>query len=328
MGGGDMTTEADAYLNASNPRLQTLRDQYGSFIGSAFPQTVWTESYVNREVDLNNFRGEGAYIWDRRDGNTEEKYLATAAYVNSIDCRELLNRLTEDTAFAAYTVRTSTGKVVSRDLLDSIVQIYFLDRALGLANRQNFHVLDIGAGYGRFAHRFAEAFPNLGTVYCTDTVPESTFIAEFYLRYRGVADRALVIPLPDVEAVLSTRRVDLAVNIHSFCNECSRAAVLWWLTRLERYGVRHLMIVPNAGDHGGTRLVTREPDDTQQEMRPMLRAHGYNLVRDEPKYLDPIVQASGVSPTRHYLFELQEKAEPSMDEAREPSSPGSVLWKR
>jgi hypothetical protein len=319
-----MTAEADLYLSAGNPRLKTLRDQYASFVGPTFPHTVWQESYVNREVNLKSFRGEGAYTWDRRDGNTEEKYLATAAYVDSIDRLGLLNRLTEDTAFGGYTVRTSTGKLVSRDLLDSIIQFYFLDRALSLTNRRNFQVLDIGAGYGRFAHRLAEAFPNLGTVYCTDAVPESTFIAEFYLRYRGVANRALVVPLPQVEALLSTRRIDLAVNIHSFCNECSRAAVAWWLTRLERYGVRHLMIVPNAGDHDGTRLVTRESDSTQADVRPVLQAHGYILVRDEPKYLDPIVQAGGVSPTRHYLFELQKPTEASKDETRKPSGPGRV----
>jgi hypothetical protein len=300
-----MNPDSGLSPGAGNPRLQTLRDQYASFIGSSFLHSVWSEFYVDRAVDLDHFRGDGAYVWDRRDRNTEEAYLATAAYVDSIDRLGLLNRLTEDGAFGGYTVRTPGGKVVSRDLLDSIVQIYFLDRALGLASRQTFHILDIGAGYGRFAHRFAEALPGLGPVYCTDAVPESTFIAERYLRYRGVADRASVVSLPDVETLLSTRSIDLAVNIHSFCNECSRDAVVWWLTRLERYGVRSLMIVPNAGDHGGMRLVTREPDDTYPDLRPVLQAHGYHLVREEPKYLDPAVQARGVSPTRHYLFELQ-----------------------
>lgn len=300
-----MVNEADVYLRPSNPRLRALREQYASLEECALHRTVWKTSYVNQEVRLNSFRAEGGFMWDRRDGNTEGGYLATAAYVSSIDCLSLLGRLKEDSAFGVSTVRTSNGDVVSRDLLDSIVEIYFLDRALGLANRENFQILDIGAGYGRFAHRVAEAFPNIGTVYCTDAVPESTFIAEFYLRYRGVSNRALVVPLPDVEHLLATRRIDLAVNIHSFCNECSRAAVVWWLSRLARHGVRYLMITPNAGDHGGRQLLTREPDDTPQDLRPVLRAHGYALVRDEPKYLDPVVQAVGVSPTRHYLFELQ-----------------------
>jgi hypothetical protein len=278
---------------------------------------VWNRSYVDREVDLANFRAEGAYLWDWRDRNVEEGYTATAAYVASIDRLGLLDRLREDTAFGVRAVRSPDGTLVSRDLLDSIVEVYFLDRALGLATRsRSFKVLDIGAGYGRFAHRFVEAFPDLGPVYCTDAVAESTFVAEFYLGYRGVASRARVVPLPDVEQLLSTTTIDLAVNIHSFCNECSRAAVGWWLTRLGRHGVRHLMIVPNGGDHGGSRLTTREPDDSQPDLRPMLRAHGYTLLRDEPKYLDPTVQATGVSPTRHYLFELQGAAEPSaMDEA-------------
>ena len=262
---------------------------------------------MTREVDLAGFRGDGAYLWDRRDGNLVEKYQTTAAYVESIDRLGLLDRLTEDGAFGARTIRTDTGRIVSRDLLDSIVEIYFLDRALGLANRRGFQVLDIGAGYGRLAHRLAEAFPALGTVHCTDAVPESTFLAELYLRHRGMDHRVRVVPLPDVEDLLSSRRIDLAVNIHSFCNECNRAAVMWWISRLARYGVRYFMLVPNAADHGGRRLVTREPDGTQPDARPVQEAHGYHLTRDEPKYLDPTVQARGVSPTRQYLFTLRNR---------------------
>jgi 2-polyprenyl-3-methyl-5-hydroxy-6-metoxy-1,4-benzoquinol methylase len=66
--------------------------------------------------------------------------------------------LEEDDDFGAE-VFDFHGKVVSRDLLDSIIEINFLDRHLGFSSRRAVNVLDIGAGYGRLAHRMATAFP-------------------------------------------------------------------------------------------------------------------------------------------------------------------------
>ena len=64
------------------------------------------------------------------------------------------------------------------------------------------------------------------------------------------------------------------------------------------------MVVPNALDNGGTRLLSLEADERRLDYGPALRAHGYRLVDSEPKYLDPIVQKHGISATHHYLFEL------------------------
>ena len=137
-----------------------------------------------------------------------------------------------------------------------------------------------------------------------DAVAESTFVCEYYLRFRGVEDRARVVPLDEIDAALGREPVDVAVNVHSW-SECPLGAVEWWLDLLARQAVRHLMIVPNSEDHGGTRLTSMEPDRSHRDLLPALAARGYRQVACEPKYLDPAVQRHGVSPTRHWLFELR-----------------------
>jgi hypothetical protein len=110
-------------------------------------------------------------------------------------------------------------------------------------------VLDIGAGYGRLAHRMLTALPNIRDYYCTDAVPVSTFLSEYYLQYRELGDRAHVIPLDEIENTLKEQPVQLAINIHSF-SECGTAAIDWWVKLLAKSKVRHLMIVPNHATGG------------------------------------------------------------------------------
>jgi hypothetical protein len=85
---------------------------------------------------------------------------------------------------------------------------------MGLRDSSLVKALDIGGGYGRFAYRLTTAFPG-SLAYCVDAVPVSTFLCEYYLRYRDCAEyEAGAIPLNIGEANLT--RTDLAVNIHSF----------------------------------------------------------------------------------------------------------------
>ena len=74
--------------------------------------------------------------------------------------------------FAGVNLHDIDGMLVSRDLLDSINELTFLDDELGIAQR-NMTILDIGAGYGRLAHRATTAFENL-TYLCTDAIPLSS----------------------------------------------------------------------------------------------------------------------------------------------------------
>ncbi|HSW51243.1 MAG TPA: putative sugar O-methyltransferase, partial [Bryobacteraceae bacterium] len=164
-------------------------------------------------------------------------------------------------------------------------------------------ILDIGAGYGRLAHRLVSAFPGVGEVLCVDAIPESTFICEYYLRYRGVDSRARVVEFPDVEEALGARRIDLAVNIHSF-SECTLQSIAGWLDLLRAHSVRRLMIVPNSGRSGGTRLLSWEQDGSQVDFQREIESRGYRLIVHEPKHPDPTTQKYGVSPTHYFLFEL------------------------
>ena len=300
---GGLPTGAEEYLRCDNPRLSELRKRYQALDHPAIERSQWTDEYVGREIDLRFFRGDNAYVWQGRAQDSQASYALVVRYIESVDRLSLLRSLPEDGQFGAYVVEALADLRVTRDLLDSIVEIYFLERHLGLSRRSRVGVMDIGAGYGRLAHRMVAALPNIDTYLCMDAIPESTFIAEYYLRYRGVDPPACVVPLDDVERILAVTPIDIAVNVHSF-SECSMRAIGGWLELLRRHQVQYVMIVPNRRPGNGAVLLSREADGTGREFQPLLEDAGYRLLTREPKYLDPIVQRHGVSPTFHYLFEF------------------------
>ena len=225
-------------------------------------------------------------------------YALSTFYVKSIDKLGLLQQLEEDDCFGNFTFFIDNKKI-SRDLLDSITEIYFLEKHLNVSSLSDLTILDIGAGYGRFAHRMVSAFPNIQTYFCTDAVAISTFISEYYLRFRKLENNAKIVPLDDIETTLKNKTVDIAVNIHSF-SECSISAIEWWLSLLEKHEIKYLMIVPNTGDNGGELLQTND----RQDISKVVEKHGYKLIAKEAKYSDPVVQKHAVNPTYYYLFEL------------------------
>lgn len=284
---------AAEYLTISNPRLADLRARYAGFNSAVTSPAVWTDDLVSAE-DMMYFRGDNAYVWQVRDrGMNMLSYALTTYYVPSIDPLGLMQKLEEDDSFGVHSF-TVGNKLVSRDLLDSISEIYFLERHLKIAGRPNFSVLDIGAGYGRLAHRMATALPNV-RYFCTDAYATSTFLSEYYLRYRGLAGRATVLPLDEVEQGLARESIDIAVNIHSF-SECTPSAIEWWISRIAQHNIRYLMIVPNTGD----RLATHEGFD----FSTIIEKHGYKLKAKDPKYRDPVVQQYAINPSTYFLFEL------------------------
>lgn len=177
--------------------------------------------------------------------------------------------------------------------------MYFLDRHLDIFSKPKLSVLDVGAGYGRLAHRMTSAVSGIERYFCTDAVAVSTFLCEYYLRFRGV-DKAQALPLDELDSTLARHPVDLAVNIHSF-SECRLEAIEWWARLLRRYNVRWLMVVPNRSSSGGERLQTNDG----REFLPLLELYGYYTVVKEPKFLDPVVQEYGLSPSWHHLLELK-----------------------
>jgi SAM-dependent methyltransferase len=290
---------ADKYLTVDNPRLQELRSRYSTFQVKASIPIVWTDEYV-QSYGLQSFRGDNCYVWQTRDPNCAEiNYCLTAYYAKTIDSLGLLTQNSEDGLFGVHTYKVDSRRI-SRDLLDSTVELNFLEKHLKLSKIEDLKILDIGAGYGRLAYRTANAFPNVSRYLCTDAVPESTFLSEYHVKFRGVEDTVTVVPLDEVEKQLQGQEIDIAVNIHSF-SECSLEAIEWWLSLLAAAEIRHLFIVPNASDHGGEKLALNSGED----FSTLVEKYGYKLQIKAPKYEDPMVQQYGVSPTYYYLYQLE-----------------------
>ena len=195
---------------------------------------LWQDFHA-RTIDLDKFRGNYQYL-EQADWYDYEGMLryARVAWPDA--------KFEEDGAFGCVTKEVS-GTVVSRDLLDSIVELERLRAWLGADFFKNARVLDIGAGYGRLAHRLLHHFPGCGVV-CTDPIPVSRVVCAKYLKFRG-ADHAYVVE-PEK---LDTYRFDLAVNIHSW-SECTLDEVEWWLALLDRVECKQLFMVPHTPNLG------------------------------------------------------------------------------
>jgi hypothetical protein len=294
--GQGVTSDDHAYLRESNPELRALRRRYAGLVDDTPP--VWASGYVTSE-DLLYFRGDNCYVWQFQADNTAEKHALTFAYLQTIDTLGLLDILTEDGDYGVFSFPApgydGNSKLVSRDLLDSVSELLFLERTLQISRRTGLNVLDIGAGYGRLAHRAVAAFASIETYFCIDAVPESTFLSSYYLSAKGV-DRARVIPF-DHQRDLVPGTIDLAVNIHSF-SECGPQAVGYWISRCAELQIEYLFIVPNSYDVNTDALLL----DDGTDIKPVLAQHDYQLCHAEPKYQHPDVQQRGVSPSWYYLF--------------------------
>jgi len=293
-------------------RLTELRQRYASVKLPVAVHSVWASRKTSAAiadigwggVDLRNFRGHSAYVWDYGSFNfevTNLKYYLFTQAVRQKDQLQLLTRLREDGAFGALSFEYEGVGRVSRDLLDSVVEINFLERHMGLMQREDISVLDIGAGYGRMAQRMLDAHPGIRAYTCVDAVPESTFLCEYHLKFRGLAERVQVIALDELEARLQPGGYNLALNIHSF-SECTYAAIEWWLRKVAELGIPRLMIVPNDPD----RFESMEPDRSRRDYAPLLQELGYQLVAREPVFDDPQVQALIGVRDHMYLFERRQ----------------------
>lgn len=279
--------DAGERLRSDHPRLLELRAAYDALDLPVRVPSRWSADRVGSFLDLRHFRGETLITWHYRElpRVDELKYYVMLRYVADRDELGLLERLTEDGQFGCWTYEYEGHPRVSRDLLESVNELQFLDRELGLAARERFSVLDIGAGYGRLAHRMASAFSNLSDYCCVDAIAESTFLSEYYLGFRGVAPPARVVALHELDAGLTAGAFDVAVNIHSF-SECTLQAIEWWVDLLARLEVPEVVIVPNEP----TELLSMEPDGSRRDFAPALHRAGYELTTCEPVYADPAVR--------------------------------------
>lgn len=278
---------AEERLRGDHPRLLELRAAYEAVDLPVRVPSRWSAERVDAFLDLRWFRGETLITWHyREDPRIDElKYFVMLSYVAARDPRGLLRTLEEDGAFGCWTFDYAGWPKVSRDLIESVNEIGFLERELGLSERSAIRVLDVGAGYGRLAHRLCGAYPQVSDYCCVDAIAESTFLAEYYLEHRGVTPPARVVPLHEMETTLEPGGFDLAVNVHSF-SECTLPAIEWWVQYLARLEVPELVIVPNDGE----RLLSMEADGSRQDFAPLLAAVGYEQVTVEPVWDDPAVR--------------------------------------
>jgi SAM-dependent methyltransferase len=294
-----LPAEAERELMPDNPRLQELCDAYSALELPVLARSRWSERAVGSFLDLRWFRGETLFVWHYREMPriSRLKYYVYARYVRDNDALGLLEHLEEDGLFGCWTFGYAGWKPVSRDLLQSVNELNFLERALGLSSCPSLTVLDIGAGYGRLAHRMASAFPGLVDYCCVDAVPEATFLSEWYLAYRGCSPPARAVRLDRLDAELSPGAFTLGVNMHSF-SECPLAAIAWWLQWLVRLEVPNLLIVPNEPNE----LLSTERDGRRLEFEPLLRDAGYRLATREPVIRDPAVRELLPLPDQFHLF--------------------------
>lgn len=283
-----LPAELAGVLDDRDPGLQALRERYRRLDSPFRPGRFWRRSRRLRDLDLRYFRGDNAYVWQLRqvgDG-ARLKFFLLMQYLSSLDSHKLLERTQEDGAFGCWAFDFEGLPTASRDLFDSVNEMYFLDRHWGLLSRTDLTVLDIGAGYGRLAHRMTECVPGLSRYLCVDAIPESTFLSEHYLRYRGADGKAAVLPLDEMEDRLAAEpRPDLALNIHSF-SEMPLSAIEAWIGLLDRLDVPALMIVPNEGD----KLLSLEDDYLRRDFTPVLERYGYVLAAREQTIADPDVR--------------------------------------
>lgn len=279
----------------TNPRLLELQKRYNACDTTVVDPSVWTNELTSK-TDLAQFRGQSPILWQLKgENNNPLSYVTTYYYDRSIDQFGMLDEMTENGSFGAVTTQVD-NRLVSRDLLDSFQELHFLQKHLDILGRPELNVLDIGAGYGRLAHRMTEVRKGPLNYYCTDAVAFSTFLCDFYLNHLEVTDRARVLPLDELDGF--DQRIDLAVNINSF-PECTLGAIGWWLDYIAQKSVPYLFLVPNANTTVGKVIRTVRGE----EFRPLIEERGYRLVASEPKFGEPMLQEYGVSPTQFYLFE-------------------------
>ncbi len=291
-----------AELTRDNPRLLELKDAYRKL--NLFDTSQW-ETF-SRLIDIQNFRGEPGYLAQMWGGMTEQRYLATLDYAIRIGLRHDIETLGEDGAFGCITFNADMGAneddiVISRDLLDSVFEIQFLKDTLG---KDDLSLFDIGAGYGRFAHRFLQAFRG-GFACCVDAVPLSTFLCDFYMSYRMGENYECWCSMPLTEVADlpfgDFPHLDIACNMYSF-SEMPLSAVKMWLDLCENLEIKYFFLVPHAGDLINPHFVTSEPDGSHLDYYPLFERHGYKLKVQRPKFP---VEMSGqlIYNTSYLLFE-------------------------
>jgi hypothetical protein len=264
-------------LRPDNPRLRELRERFATAQVPAARSLCPAAPDGGEITALRFFRGEPAWRWRRRElpGVTRLKMFVYLSQVRERDRYGLLERLGEDGLFGCWTYEYEGHPAVSRELLDCIGLLLFLDRELGVLRRSGLRVLDIAPGYGALAHRTVSAAAEIGEYCCVGKGPEGTFLCEYYLGFRGCSPPARVLAPPELDA-LAPGSFDLALascGVAGLGGEELRS----WLARLRQWRVPALALA--GGD------APEVPD--WRALEPILAGAGYRLLAAEPAIADP-----------------------------------------
>lgn len=285
-------------LTLDDPELARLIAEYEAFDKSATKSEVWIPNKLS-ESEFVNFRSDNPYVWQMRGPNMNPlSYLLTFYYVRHLYNGREFDFCDEDGKFGCSYIEIE-GKKISRDYLDSLIEIHFLKDNF-IPNIEEFRILDIGAGYGRLAHRL-KSTPQFSNVRytCTDGYAVSTHLSRYYLNYRGLGDEVDVISLTEISRYLENHPIDLAINIHSF-SECSVETVRWWVNLLRANNVKHIFVVPNRADKSGTIALTNKGEN----MNEVFYNENYDLKYSNSKYNNNIIQKYGINPSFYFVFSL------------------------
>lgn len=218
--------------------------------------SFWEEH--GHHITLDNFRTPGFL------GEAGSKPHALNYIMNILERTDWLDICKEDGAWNVMTEMCS-GRLISRDLVDSIVEIDWINRTLQPDQWKT--VLDIGAGYGRIAHRLHQLFPEKKVVN-TDMIENSLKCCKKYMEFRNVpAPVYRGTDLPD------DLQIDLAINIHSF-PELRREEIEWWMDWLVAHKVPRFFLIPHC---------LEDPNDEMlllydmKSFKPEILARGYEV---------------------------------------------------
>jgi hypothetical protein len=228
---------------------------------------------LNKRIKMSEDLG----FWEKYSGNINvDNYRAPGflgetgpraqllKYIISIGRESWLDVCKEDGALGV-TAEMYGNRLVSRDLVDSIVEIDWLTKTLGPDQCSN--ILDIGAGYGRLAHRMHQLYPEK-KVHNTDMIDVALQSCKKYMAFRNVPA-----PVFHGKDLPDDIQFDLAINIHSF-PELKRDQVNWWLDWLVAHKVPRLFIIPHMLEDQHDQMLLLHDG---KSFKPDILAHGYEV---------------------------------------------------
>lgn len=134
---------------------------------------IFNSRFINRKSAENLY----AKSFDPVSAFIYKIYVAALRdYISHIDVLKILNRLEEPLIGNPFVV-SYKSKFISQDLCNSVHEFYSITKEINSERQVN--IAELGAGYGRLAYVFLNAFQN--SSYCIIDIPPALFISQKYL---------------------------------------------------------------------------------------------------------------------------------------------------